>query len=373
MDEQERRDIEGALKKAIDPALGNHSEDLRLRAALQQAQCRLSALFERVQRPGLKDIAMEATCRQAAQCYQRAVAEAKPLRRCRMFGPTNRRFVAWDNIFQFDHVMLGSLTDEERAVHWVAMCAEAELKLSDWRKATYEALMKRHSPGPSKEAWSGGGPGAKVPDSAHPLAQAPAQPPVQPAAERPKPTCGPPTLAALRTLHRQLTENSQNTQYKIHLLQQSSGLVAWMLGGVVALALLFAAYSDLPALASALGVLEWVTGLKVGLIRWNTVTRLLALGIVGGAIGGMVSTAFWLGRVNVKGKIPELQLTRTITSMRPALGAVAAIPVVLLVHQKFLTLKGLDVPATVFILSLVAGFSERWFLGLMGRFESRER
>jgi hypothetical protein len=99
----------------------------------------------------------------------------------------------------------------------------------------------------------------------------------------------------------------------------------------------------------------------------------LVLGILAGVLGGMLSTAFSFGRVDLTKKIPEVRLSMLVTSMRAVLGAAVAIPVAVFVESGFVELKALAKPYSILIFCFLAGFSERWFLGLMERFEAGKK
>jgi hypothetical protein len=83
--------------------------------------------------------------------------------------------------------------------------------------------------------------------------------------------------------------------------------------------------------------------------------------------------AYTLGRIDVKAKIPEIRLSRLIAATRALLGATVAIPVVVFIRAEFVTAAGFEGPMAVLAFCFIAGFSERWFLGLMERFESEKK
>jgi len=95
----------------------------------------------------------------------------------------------------------------------------------------------------------------------------------------------------------------------------------------------------------------------------------LVLGIAAGALGGVLSMTFSLGRADLKAKIPESRLGGLATSIRPLLGAAVAIPVMAFVRSRYISVHGLEDGLAIFAICFLGGFPERWFLGLMERFE----
>lgn len=96
----------------------------------------------------------------------------------------------------------------------------------------------------------------------------------------------------------------------------------------------------------------------------------LTLGMLAGGLGGILSMTFSLGRVDLSKKIPDMRLSALVTFMRPLLGAAVAIPVVVLVSAKYIEVKGFTHPLSILAFCFLAGFSERWFLRLIEKFES---
>lgn len=221
-------------------------------------------------------------------------------------------YLAWDCIHQFDDELLRGMTQEERKVHWTLLCAEAKEKLKgSWRGDAADSIIKRV---PAGEA---------------------------------------PPLEVARALQRQLAAAAQNKQHKIDVFERDT----------------------LPTLTAALaGVVVAALAYGAVLLRGSEdkLALALVLGIAAGGLGGILSMAFSLGRTDVSGKIPEMRLGRQMTSLRPLLGAAVAIPVSLAAHYGYVSIKGLDGYGAVFAFCLLAGFSERWFLGIMSKFESEK-
>ena len=97
------------------------------------------------------------------------------------------------------------------------------------------------------------------------------------------------------------------------------------------------------------------------------------LGIPAGALGGILSMAFSLGRADLTAKIPDVRLSRLVTFTRPLLGATVAIPVLVFIEAGFLKVEGFVGGLAVFAFCFLGGFSERWFLGVMERFEASKK
>ena len=222
-------------------------------------------------------------------------------------------YVAWDCLHQFDAEILDAMGDAERQARWCTLRAEAEEKLKgSWRNQAAANLIRR--------------------------------------ADDSKPV----PVSLVRELHAHLAAAAQNQQHKLELFQRQS--LRWLtvlLGTVIAVAAAFScAVLTIDRLAS--------------LVPW---ARALALGIPAGALGGVLSTAFSLGRVDLKARIPDIRFSRLVTLTRPLLGATVAIPVLVFLQAGYVKVAGFDGSLSIAAFCFLAGFSERWFLGLMERFE----
>jgi hypothetical protein len=223
------------------------------------------------------------------------------------------RYVAWDCLHQFDAEMLKAMSDDERQARWCTLRAEAEEKLKGgWRSQAAECLVK------------------------------------QAAENKPVP------LHIVRELQEHLATMAQNQQHKLELFQKES--LPWLttlLGAAV-------------AVVSAFSCTVFAMNRLVFLLPW---AQALALGIPAGALGGTLSMAFSLGRADLKAKIPDMRLSKVVTLTRPLLGATVAIPVLVFIQAGYVKVAGFDGPLAIFAFCFVGGFSERWFLGVMERFE----
>lgn len=225
-------------------------------------------------------------------------------------------FIAWDCIHQFDHEMLAAMDDPQRTIRWASLVAECGEKLKGWRIKASEVLIK------------------KVGDAV------------------------PVPLPAVWELHTHLWATAQNQQHKIQVYERETlPLLRRLLLGVVATALLFW-YFTITADSPSKALIPWAEA--------------ILLGVAAGALGGILSMMFSLGRLDASKKIPEARLGTLMTSIRPLLGAAVAIPVVVFVEAKFVDVKGFDRPLSILAFCFLAGFSERWFVGLIEKFESKK-
>jgi hypothetical protein len=240
------------------------------------------------------------------------LASAKCVQKAEEEARRSAFYSAWDCMHQFDSEMLAAMDAEELDAHWISLMAEGQEKLTGWRSKTAIELIKQFGE------------------------------------KKPVP------LAIVRVLQSHLATTAQNRQFKMHLFDQSIPILTGFLLIVV------------------LGVLGTAIYVKYygGLLYSQDWASALTLGIAAGALGGLLSMAFSLGRVNMSAKTPDIQLSGLVTSMRPILGAAVAIPVLIFVESKYIRIGGFEPPLSTFAFCFLAGFSERWFLGLMERFES---
>jgi hypothetical protein len=146
--------------------------------------------------------------------------------------------------------------------------------------------------------------------------------------------------------------------------------VRWYL--VTALVLLLVAVPfGVPADADGGGVVWPVVALHVGRARWLDLVAgalaLAALGAVGGILSGMLRVR------DSPARLMEYRTSLLLLSLKPLIGAIAAISLYLLLSWE--TLNGVEVksPGTYVLMALVAGFSERYFLGFLRRERQGQR
>lgn len=228
-------------------------------------------------------------------------------------------YVAWDCLHQLEQELLATLPPTELSARFLSLRAEAAEKLAgSWRATAVAGLMKGLTEGQ------------------------------------------PPSLAIVRELHAHLAAAAQ---YKHHTLNQferrSLPWVATLLGLALAGVLAYAA--GLLLFWSSGGGQEWA--------------RMLFLGVASGALGGILSMAFSLGSLDLRAQIPDVHLSGLVALTRPLLGAAVAVPIVVLVQGKFVSLSSgdLDLWKLTATSCFLGGFSERWFLDLMKRVEGDKK
>jgi hypothetical protein len=92
---------------------------------------------------------------------------------------------------------------------------------------------------------------------------------------------------------------------------------------------------------------------------------MIQLAIAFGILGGAVSASMSLASSRAESKIPEQVRSFSVTLARPAIGAAGAVAAFVLVKAGFADVIEIDSPWAVASVSFLAGFSERWFLGLV--------
>jgi hypothetical protein len=98
----------------------------------------------------------------------------------------------------------------------------------------------------------------------------------------------------------------------------------------------------------------------------DTVRLAMLFGLLGGALSVAVS---FLQRE--PGRIPKLMREDLVTLARPVIGAGTATAVYLYLLAGLLSVEGLREPWAVSGLAFLAGFSERWFLGIVAASEQK--
>lgn len=221
-----------------------------------------------------------------------------------------REYFAWDCIAQFERQMVHLVGDPERQMIWLATCEEAQEKLGGHRRAAVERIMER------------------VGES---VASAPE------------------VEAALA----QVQTSAQNSYFKIGQLRRQIVFV-----GLFLLALIFGVL-----LATGMGSFERF---------WPALDQKLQFGTLLGLVGGVLSIAFSVSRTDEKAKIPKLRTSFEVMLVRPLIGASLALPGVLIADSGLIRIAGIDDRLWLIgIVCFMAGFSERWFLGLVEGLEKR--
>jgi hypothetical protein len=211
---------------------------------------------------------------------------------------------AWSLLLEAQRSEIGALSPEQRKARAVALRAEAEVKLPDWRK---RAVLKLLDDKDDK---------AEV------------------------------TADQLNEATQLRNEHSHNQYHKLDLAREQ--LVFLM-----------------PILVVALVGLLAVVGRGLIQIRdldWLDLLTLMILGALGGALSAVRSLA---GRPDRR--IPDQLADRPVTALRPLLGAAAATGVALMVQAGVVSFGSSDnQDLALLAVAFLAGFSERWFLGMIG-------
>jgi hypothetical protein len=220
-----------------------------------------------------------------------------------------REYFAWDCLAQFDRQMLHLVGDKDLMSIWLSLVAEAQEKCSGHRKKAIADI-----------------------------------------AEQVK-TVGP-TRSAVEAVMQHLQTTSQNLYYKIDRLQRQIFWAGALLLALILYVLFAASFNLFDAYGPDFG-------------------SKIALGTIVGWVGGVLSVAFTVTNANEKTKIPKLVSSFRVSLARPLIGAALALPVVLVVDSGLITIGKIDSKWVVAIACFLAGFSERWFLGVMAGIEKQ--
>jgi hypothetical protein len=221
----------------------------------------------------------------------------------------SREFFVWDCVAQFDRQMLHLIDDEDLKATWLSLLAEAQEKCSGHRKQAVAEIAKQVE------------------------------------------TSGL-TRPAVEAVLQHLQTTSQNQYYKIGRLKQQIFWAGGILFSLILLVLLLASRGHLEVYGQEFG-------------------SEVALGTLLGWVGGVLSVALTVTSTNEKAKIPKLVSSFRVSLVRPLIGAALALPVILIVKSKLIQIGGIDQMWVAAIACIVAGFSERWFLGVMTGLEKQ--
>jgi hypothetical protein len=144
---------------------------------------------------------------------------------------------------------------------------------------------------------------------------------------------------AMRLIH----EHSDNQYHKLDLLAEQLGVMTPIL------LLMLAAFAVIVAIG----------GVSIGQLGWRDWVALMITGSIGGALSAVRSLG---GKQD--DKIPDRLFAWPITLLRPALGAAAATGLVLIIQSGVVEF-GDGERLALFAAAFLAGFSERWFLGVI--------
>lgn len=280
----------------------------------------------------------------AGQACERLLVAAQSAARRRYGVLPAHMSLAWDCLQQFDRELVTLMDDNQRIALWHSLKPEARKKLDGWRKDAAEVLIAAIGENAGLAVAPVGASRATHIDAF-----------VDGGSHRPTA----PSAALLQELMKHLHTQAQNTYHKIDLLRR---LLPWLLAllGITVVGVVYLSYRGM------LGSLG-------GDIEGKDVFVVLFVGALGGILGGILSMSLTIGRGDIAQRIPELRLSRLLLVIRPLLGAVAAFPVALLAASGVVQVPSLAPTQAVFMFSVLAGFSERWFLGLIERLGGGEK
>jgi len=236
----------------------------------------------------------------------------------------------WAN--ELEREMLVTLSDEELQAKLLSAKEEASEKLTKWRASTVPKLLS--------------------------AGEAAGERRVEVTAQR-KETLSPTrqsrlvTLGTLKEIMLHLHSNSQNLYRNMRQLRFQL-TIASLSVTVMVLAML---------VLNEMGFFE-----ALG----RPMQERLPMAILSGLLGGVLSVAYTVARVDPKQKIPEAKASFLVTVVRPIIGAAVALPVLALIESGLLSLPDSQRLWVVLTFCFLAGFSERWFLGIMEKLEKQK-
>lgn len=96
----------------------------------------------------------------------------------------------------------------------------------------------------------------------------------------------------------------------------------------------------------------------------------LQLAMIAGFVGGVLSVAFSVSRTDPKQEIPQLQASIPATWIRTLFGPLMAFALLIIFQLGFIDF-GIHKVQSLIGMSFLAGFSERWFLNLVGKVQEK--
>ena len=306
----------------------------RLEAAVIDAKYRLAALNDKD--PSATQIAL---CDHLINEAEQA-AFASRRRRDRP-----REYIAWDCLAQFDRYMVHSMDASERAPLWTSLLAEAEHKLNGHRK---EAVLKHTKTHPAtldlESVWR------SIKTEKEEMSNASGEEAAQSLMAAAKESV--PSADLVCSVMKLLQTESQNSYHKIGQIKRQVDFVALLLLILVA------------------GLL-CSEGVRIYNGWSGDIDRAVLLGMLMGLIGGILSLTFTVIRSDAGRKIPTMRTQFEVALIRPLVGAVMALPVILILEAGVVSIPWADKNWVVALAGFLAGFSERWFLGLVEGLENR--
>lgn len=218
----------------------------------------------------------------------------------------------WKSLQELEREMVPVLDPMELDARFVSARSEAQKKLGQWRGLAAQCLAERY--------------GKIRPESADIAAR----------------------QRILQEILFHLHSTHQNTYHKLDKLHTQLRIVA--AGVAVTLALIL-----------VLNYLGFFTPLG-DQVQWR-----LWVAMISGLTGGVLSVASSAVRADPGRRIPEVSASFAVTLVRPLVGPTIALPLLFFVESGLVNLgMGDDKLWVLLTLCFVGGFSERWFLGIVG-------
>ena len=236
---------------------------------------------------------------------------------------------AWECVQEVEREMLVTLSSAERKARWISAIEEAKEKLNNWRKSAAAELAAGKPNRPGKADAPSAAEGRKAEASADD---------------------GDDDLAGLREVLVHIHSKSQNTYGNIRRLRNQLNIAALCVTVMVLGILVLNDLEFFNALGPAFG-------------------KELPVAVLVGLLGGVLSVAYSVARSDPKQKIPEIRASFMMTLARPVIGAAVALPVLLFVASQVLKVDDQTRSWMILSLCFIAGFSERWFLGVVEKQE----
>ena len=233
----------------------------------------------------------------------------------------------WVN--ELEREMLVGLSDEELQTKLISAEEEAREKLGKWRGSAVHKLLRVSGASDERrtEASSAGKESLTAPCKSRNS-----------------------TLGMLKETLLHLHSNSQNLYRNMHQLRFQLTIASL---SVTLLVLAMLVLNEL-GFFEALG---------------RHMQERLPMAILSGLLGGVLSVAYTVARADPKRKIPEVKASFSVTAVRPIIGAAVALPVLVLIESGLLNISDNERMWMVLSFCFLAGFSERWFLGIMENLE----
>jgi len=249
-------------------------------------------------------------------CQERLDSARRAAQRRFLYLALPREYLAWDCLAQFEREMVYLMSPGQLRALWMSLKSEAEEKLSRHRKQAVADMVKS----------------VEVPGRKHARSE--------------------PTADTVAEVFKQVHISSQNRYYKLGQLRKQIAYAGLFLFVLIFGLLMVASFEAFAGMSD----------------NFDVVVR---RGILLGLTGGVLSLAFSVVRTDVNAKIPNIRMSFEVAAIRPLIGAALAVPVILIFESGWITVSGVEKEYLIAIACFLAGFSERWFLGLMETLEGK--